>query len=116
MRCNKIDKSPASAGDLHFRIRNVISIIVNNETTMGHDIKTVKEAVALLLRVWRDAFSFFLSIELWMMVLVAASTVGGAWLAVMGDAWSLSAFAFAIGYVVTRTVLHQKRILAWPFI
>lgn len=83
---------------------------------MGHDIKTFKEAVALLLRVWRQAASFFLSIELWLMVLVAASTVGGAWLAVMGDTWSLLAFAFAIGYVATRMVLHQKRILAWPFI
>jgi len=83
---------------------------------MGHDIKTFREACALLLRVWRDASGFFLSIELWLMVLVAASTVGGAWLAVMGDAWSLGAFAFAFGYVATRTVLHLKRILAWPFI
>lgn len=83
---------------------------------MGHDIKTFREAAALMARVWRDAAGFFFSIELWLMVLVAAATVGGAWLAVMGDAWSLLAFAFAIGYVATRTVLHLKRILSWPFI
>lgn len=83
---------------------------------MGHDIKTFKEAAALLLRVWREASSFFLSIEFWLMVLVAAAMVGGAWLAVLGDASSLLAFAFAIGYVGTRTVLHLKRILSWPFI
>ncbi|MCA1855243.1 hypothetical protein LE190_04800 [Massilia oculi] len=83
---------------------------------MGHDIKTLGEAIALLRRVWGDASGFFLSIELWLMVLVAASTVGGAWLALMGDAWSLLAFAFAFGYIGTRTVLHLKRILNWPFI
>jgi hypothetical protein len=83
---------------------------------MGHDIKTFREAAALLLRVWRASSSFFFSIELWLMVLVAAATVGGAWLAVMGDGWSLLAFAFAFGYVAARTVLHLKRILAWPFI
>ncbi len=83
---------------------------------MGHDIKTLGEAVALLQRVWHEASAFFLSIELWLMVLVAASTVGGVWLAVMGDAWSLLAFAFAFGYVGARTVLHLKRILNWPFI
>ena len=83
---------------------------------MGHNIKTFKEAAALMLRVWREAAGFFLSIELWLMVLVATTTVGGAWLALMGDAWSLLAFAFAFGYVATRTVLHLKRILAWPFI
>jgi len=83
---------------------------------MGHDIKTFKDAVALLLRVWREASSFFLSIELWLMVLVAASMVGGAWLALVGDAWSLPAFAFAFGYLAVRTVLHLKRILTWPFI
>lgn len=83
---------------------------------MGHDIKTIKEALALLQRVWREASGFFLSIELWLMVLVAASTVAGTWLAVMGDAWSLLAFTFAFGYVAARTVLHLKRILAWPFL
>ena len=83
---------------------------------MGHDIKTIKEALALLRRVWRDAAGFFLSIELWLMVLVAAAAVGGAWLALMGDAWSLPAFAFAFGYPAARTVLHLRRILSWPFI
>lgn len=83
---------------------------------MGHDIKTFRQAVVLLLRVWREAFGFFISIELWLMVLVAAATVGGAWLAVMGSAWSLLAFGFASGYIGTRTVLHVRRILSWPFI
>ncbi|GAB3383268.1 hypothetical protein [Massilia agri] len=83
---------------------------------MGHDIKTFREAAALLLRVWRESRAFFLSIELWLMVLVAGATVGGAWLAVMGSGWSLLALGFATGYVATRTTLHMKRILAWPFI
>ena len=83
---------------------------------MGHDIKTFREAAALMLRVWRDSSAFFLSIELWLMVLVAGATAGGAWLAVMGSSWSLLAFGFAIGYVAMRTALHLKRVLAWPFI
>ena len=83
---------------------------------MGHDIKTFKEALALMQRVWREASGFFLSIELWLMVLAAAGTVGGAWLAVLGDAWSLPVLVFAFGYIPARMVLHLKRILAWPFI
>jgi hypothetical protein len=83
---------------------------------MGHDIKTIKEAAALLLRVWREASAFFLSIELWLMVLVAFATVAGAWFAVLGDARCLLAFGFAAAYVATRAVLHIKRKLAWPFI
>ena len=117
MHCNIIDESPASrrrlsflAPDFHFYHCQTAN------TTMGHDIKTFKEACILLLQVWRASAGFFLSIELWLMVLVAASTVGGAWLAVMGEAWSLLAFGFVFGYVGARTVLHLKRILAWPFI
>lgn len=83
---------------------------------MGHDIKTFTEAIALLRRAWRDASGFFLSIELWLMVVVAIATVGGCFLAVMGDPWSLAAFGFAFGYIAARTTLHLKRILAWPFI
>jgi hypothetical protein len=83
---------------------------------MGHDIKTFREAIALMQRVWREAFVFFLSIELWLMVLAAAGTVGGAWLAVLGDAWSLPILVFGFGYIPARMVLHLKRILAWPFI
>jgi hypothetical protein len=37
--------------------------------TMGLDIKTIREVVALVLRVWREAAGLFLSIELWLMVL-----------------------------------------------
>jgi hypothetical protein len=83
---------------------------------MGHDIKTFREAATLMLRVWRESSGFFLSIELWLMVLVAGATVGGAFLAVVGSGWSLLAFGFVVAYVATRTTLHMKRILAWPFI
>ncbi|MDB5791286.1 MAG: hypothetical protein JWQ80_1310 [Massilia sp.] len=83
---------------------------------MRHEIKTLKEAGALTLRVWRESIHFFLSIELWLMVVVAAATVAGVWLAALGDARSLLSFGFAIAYVVTRTILHVKRIVSWPFI
>jgi len=84
--------------------------------TMGHNIHTLKEAGVLALRTWRKAAPFFLSIELALMVLVAVATVAGVWLAAMLDARSLLAFGFAIAYVATRTVLHVKRKLSWPFI
>ena len=83
---------------------------------MDHDIRTIGDAARLVLRAWREASAFFLSLELWLMVLVAGATVAGVWLAVMVDARSLLAFGFAIGYVVARSALHVKRILAWPFI
>jgi hypothetical protein len=57
----------------------------NSEPIMGHDIKTIKQAGALVLQTWRGAAAFFLSIELVLMVVVAFATVGGFWLAVMGD-------------------------------
>jgi hypothetical protein len=88
----------------------------NSEQIMNHENKNIKEAGMLVLRVWREAASFFLSIELGLMVLVAFATVGGVWLAAMGDARSLLAFGFAIAYVAGRAVLHVKRVLAWPFI
>ena len=84
--------------------------------TMKHNIHTLKEAGALALQIWREAARFFLSIELALMVLVAAATVAGVWLAVLQDARSLLAFGFAIAYVAVRTVLHVKRKLTWPFI
>ncbi len=83
---------------------------------MNNEVKTFREALLLVLHTWRAASAFFLSIELWLMVGVAAATVGGVWLAFMGDASSLLAFGLSIGYVVARTVLHVKRILNWPFI
>jgi hypothetical protein len=88
----------------------------NSELIMGHDIKTIKEACVLASRVWRQAASFFLSIELWLMVLVAFVTVGGVFLAFLGDARCLLAFGFAIAYVAGRAVLHVRRVLSWPFI
>lgn len=83
---------------------------------MGRDIKTIREAGALALRVWREASPFFLSIELWLMVLVAFVTVGGVFLAFLGDARCLLAFGFALAYLGGRAVLHVRRVLAWPFI
>jgi hypothetical protein len=83
---------------------------------MGHDIKTFQEAVRLFLRTWRTAASFFLSIELWLMVLVAFATVAGVFLAFLGDVRCLLAFGFAGAYLAARSVLHLKRIVAWPFI
>ena len=80
------------------------------------DIDTLKQACALPLRVWREAFPFFLSIELWLMLLAAGATVGGLFLAVLHDARSLLAFGFALGYVALRAVLHLRRILSWPFV
>ncbi|MBD8530509.1 MULTISPECIES: hypothetical protein [unclassified Massilia] len=83
---------------------------------MGHDIHTLKDASALLRRVWRNAIPFFLSIELALMVLVAIATVAGVFFAAMGDLRSVLAFGFVIAYVGTRSVLHVKRIVSWPFI
>lgn len=88
----------------------------NSELIMGHDIKTIKQAGTLVLRAWREASPFFLSIEVWLMVLVACATVGGVFLAVLGDVRCLLAFGFAAAYLVARPVLHVKRILAWPFL
>jgi hypothetical protein len=83
---------------------------------MGHDIKTVQDAAALVRRTWRQASAFFLSIELLLMVLVAFATVAGVWLAVLGSALCLLPFGLAGAYLGARWMLHMKRILAWPFI
>jgi hypothetical protein len=103
-------KSPL-AGDFAFS-----GSLHDSETTMGHNIHTFKEARALALRVWRDAATFLFSIELALMVLVAVATVGGVFFAVLQDLRSLACFGFAIAYVATRSVLHVKRKLNWPFI
>lgn len=82
---------------------------------MSQEIKNIKEAGALVLRAWRQASPFFLSIELLLMVVVSFLTVAGAWLAVMGDLRCLLAFGAAGAYLTARPVLHVKRVLAWPF-
>lgn len=89
---------------------------IQRTTTMNREVKTFRDALALVLRACREAAPFFRSIEVWLMVLVAAATVGGFWLAFMGDLRSVVVFGFAIGYLVLRPVLHMKRILAWPFL
>lgn len=81
-----------------------------------HDPIPWREAAAALRHIWREAGGFFLSIELWMMVLLSWVTVAGFWLAYMGDARALPVFGAAIGYVVLRVALHLRRILAWPFL
>jgi len=83
---------------------------------MNSETKTFREAVALVLCACRAALPFFLSIETWLMVAVAAITVGGFWLAFLGDLRSLAVFGCAVGYLALRSVLHAKRILAWPFV
>jgi heme/copper-type cytochrome/quinol oxidase subunit 4 len=101
-------KSPL-AGDFSFLVQycNIA------KKTMGHNIKSIKEACALARRVWREASVFLLSIELW---LVAVATVSGVFFAFMGSPLSILAFGFAGAYVAMRSVLHAKRILNWPFI
>lgn len=83
---------------------------------MQKPVKTPLEAVKLIMRTWRRAAPFFASIEVWLMVLVAAAIVGGIFLAALGDARCLLAIGFSVGYLVLRPVLHVKGILAWPFI
>jgi len=58
---------------------------------MEKPVKTPKQAFKLMIETWRRAGSFFASIEVWLMVLVAAAMVGGVFLAAMGDARSLLA-------------------------
>ncbi|WP_028100948.1 hypothetical protein [Pseudoduganella violaceinigra] len=83
---------------------------------MEKPVKTPGEAIKLVVAAWRLAGPFFASIEVWMMVLVSAATVGGIFLAAMGDVRSLVAIGFALGYLVLRPVLHIKGILSWPFL
>ena len=82
---------------------------------MVHDMKSVRGAAAELRQVWRAASGFLLSIELWLMVLAAASMVGGFWLAFMGEPCCLLAFGVALGYPALRTALHLSGRVAWPF-
>lgn len=83
---------------------------------MQKPVKTLQEAFKVTVDTWRLAAPFFTSIEVWLMVLVSAATVGGIFLAAMGDPRSLLAIGFAVGYLVLRPVLHAKGILGWPFL
>lgn len=80
------------------------------------DLTPWREAAAALRHIWREGATFFLSIELWMMVLLSWVTVAGFWLAYTGNLLALPVFGAAIGYVVLRIALHLRRILAWPFL
>ena len=83
---------------------------------MEKPVKTPQEALKVIIATWRRARPFFSSIEVWLMVAVAAATVGGIFLAAMGDPLCLLAIGFSVGYMVLRPVLHAKGILSWPFI
>lgn len=80
------------------------------------DSRPFHEAIAALRLIWREAGGFFLSIELWMMVLLSWLTVGGFWLAFTGDPLAIPVFGAAVAYVVVRLRLHVKGVLAWPFV
>ncbi|WP_137173747.1 hypothetical protein [Massilia sp. HP4] len=82
---------------------------------MAHHLKYARQVAAEVRHVRSEVAGFLLSIELWLMVLAAASMVAGFWLAFMGDWRCLQAFGFALGYPVLRVVLHLRRLLAWPF-
>ena len=83
---------------------------------MNEALNTLRAMLALTAGVWRRSAAFFLSVELCLMVGVAFATVAGVWLAIMGDARGLLVGGGALGYLLTRVVLHVNRILAWPFI
>lgn len=82
---------------------------------MSNHPRPITHAIAEVASAVRAAAGFLLTIEVWMMVVVAAATVAGFWLAFVGNPGSLLAFAFAAGYLAARVVLHLKRILSWPF-
>lgn len=82
---------------------------------MGHDNYPAKVVLAELRQVWRLSSGFFLSIELWLVVLSACASVAGVWLAFMGDLRCLLAFGLTIGYLAARIVLHMRQRLSWPF-
>jgi len=82
---------------------------------MGQHSKSTRAALAELRQVSTASAGFLLSIELWLMVLAASASVGGVWLAFMGDLRCLPAFCFAFGYPALRVLLHLRRLLAWPF-
>lgn len=82
---------------------------------MNTRLAAIKSAIALARGIWREASGFLLSIELWLLMLVAASLVAGVFLAFTGDLRSLLLFGFVIAYFTARPVLHVKGILKWPF-
>lgn len=82
---------------------------------MAHDTKTFTHALEMVRCALRQSASYFRSIEVWLMVVVAGATVGGFWLAFIGEPDSLLVFAAAWVYLTLRVVLHIKRIVSWPF-
>jgi hypothetical protein len=78
--------------------------------------KSIREAAELAARVWRQAAVFFMSIEVGLLLATAFITVGGVFLAFMGDLRCLLAFGFVIAYFSARPILHFKGILRWPFL
>lgn len=77
---------------------------------------TIKEVLKLTVATWRASRDFFLSIEVWLMVLMSVLTVAGVWLAFAIEPASLLCFGLVAVYLSARVVLHAKGILRWPFI
>ena len=86
-----------------------------NGTSMAHHVKSAKQAAVELKLIWHASSAFLLSIEVWLIVVAASATVAGFWLAFMADWRAVPAFAGAFGYPVLRVILHQRRLLSWPF-
>lgn len=83
---------------------------------MSQEVKTFRDACALTARVWRASAGFFKSVEVWLLVMVAAAMVAGVFFAFMLDVRGVFAFAFVLTYFIGRLVLHAKGILKWPFL
>jgi hypothetical protein len=82
---------------------------------MDHEVKSVRDLLALFARAWREASGYFKSIEVWLMFAMAGALVGGVFLAFMGEPASLLAFGVVIAYFTARPILHVRGILRWPF-
>jgi hypothetical protein len=82
---------------------------------MNYGVKPFKEARVLLPQVWKVAGQFFNSIEVALVLFMAAATVAGVWLAFTADLRCLLFFGLVIGYFTARPILHVKGILSWPF-
>jgi len=83
---------------------------------MKDEVKSLRDLLALFAEAWREARGFFMSIEVWLMFAMAATTVAGVWLGFMGELSSLAAFGIVIAYFTARAILHRKGILRWPFL
>ena len=82
---------------------------------MEPEVRSLRDLLAQFARACRAASGYFKSIEVWLMIAMAAATVGGVFLAFMGEPSALAAFGIVIAYFTVRPILHVKGILRWPF-